>query len=89
MTADELDALREELRTQDNACTAHPLYCVYDLSPACHDWRFITACLTKKGAERYIAEHAHRLHKPFVFVDSLYGNAEMLALRNHLMRDTP
>ena len=62
MTADELDALREELRTQDNACTAHTLYCVYDhhltgrrKSTAPKDnWRFITACLTKKAAERYI-----------------------------------
>jgi hypothetical protein len=30
MTSAELDALSTELRTQDNACTAHPLYCVYD-----------------------------------------------------------
>lgn len=86
MTTEQLAALRTELLTQDNACTAHPLYCVYDhhLSGR-NKWRFITACLTKKAAERYIAEQAHRLHKPFVYVDTLYGNHEMLALRNHLM----
>ena len=31
----------------------------------------------------------HRLHKPFVYVDTLYGNDEMIALRYHLMGDTP
>ena len=95
MTTEQLAALREEIRTQDNAFTAHPLYCVYDhhltgrrKSTAPKDnWRFITACLTKKAAERYIAEHSHRLHKPFVYVDTLYGNAEMIDLRNHLMGD--
>ena len=69
MTTEQLAALREELRTQDSACTAHPLYCVYDhhltgrrKSTAPKDnWRFITACLTKKAAERYIAEHSHRV----------------------------
>ena len=30
MTTDELTALREELRTQDNAITADPLFVVYD-----------------------------------------------------------
>lgn len=93
MTPDELSALRKELQTQDNACTAHPLYCVYDhhlrgrrksVAPK-DNWRFITACLTKQAAERYIAKHSHRLHKPFVYVDTMYGNDEMIALRNHLM----
>jgi hypothetical protein len=59
MTTEQLAALREELRTQDNACTAHPLYCVYDhhltgrrKSTAPKDnWRFITACLTKNQRE--------------------------------------
>ena len=57
MTTEQLTALREELRTQDNACTAHPLYCVYDhLTGRRNNWRFITSCLTKKAAERYVAE---------------------------------
>lgn len=88
MTTEQLTALREELRTQDNACTAHPLYCVYDhLTGRRNNWRFITSCLTKKAAERYVAEHSHRLHKPFVYVETMCGNAEMIALRNHLMSD--
>lgn len=145
MTPEQLAALREELRTQDNACTEHPLYVVYDkqriygldsdhaehycwLYPDRGDGRsevtdselvarlnhldslgqepeiagvqyalmgyldvdrFITACLTRKAAERYIVEYSHRLHKPFVYVDTLYGNDEMIALRYHLMGDTP
>lgn len=96
MTPKQLAALREELRTQDNASTAHPLFVVYDVridGKRAHlnsaNWRFVTACLTKKAAERFIVEYSHRLHKPFVYVDTLYGNDEMLALRNHLMGDTP
>ncbi len=95
MTPEQLSALKTDLQTQDNACTAHPLYCVYDhhlrgrrksVAPK-DNWRFITACLTKQAAERYIAKHSHRLHKPFVYVDTMYGNDEMIALRNHLMGD--
>ena len=29
MTTEQLEALREELRTQDSACTEHPLFCVF------------------------------------------------------------
>jgi len=141
MTTEQLDELREELRTQDNACTAHPLYCVYDRmriygldSSHAESWvwvddeyaeadadtlntitygameyddaitiagatwrrigvrderRFITCCLTRKAAEEFIAANSHRLHKPFVYVESLDRNEEMLALRNHLMGDKP
>ncbi len=92
MTTEQLAALREELRTQDNASTAHPLFVVFDVridGKRAHldqeNWRFITACLTRDGSEQYIAAHAHRLHRPFVFVDSLCGNEEMIALRQHLM----
>ena len=31
MTTDELDALSTELRTQDNACTAEPMFVVYQI----------------------------------------------------------
>lgn len=137
MTTEQLDELREELRTQDNACTAHPLFCVYDrmriygldsahaeswawvddeyaeadadtLSTITHGameyddeftvagttWRrigvrderrFITCCLTRKAAKEFIAHNSHRIRDPFVFVESLDRNEEMLALRNHLM----
>ena len=31
----------------------------------------------------------HRLNKPHIDVDTFYRNAEMIALRNHLMGDKP
>ncbi len=138
-----LAALREELRTQDNAITADPLFVVYDkqriygldsdhaehycwLYPDRGDGRsevtdsklvallshleslgketeiagveytrigyvdvdrFITCCLTRKSAKTFIARNSHRLRKPFVYVESLDRNDEMIALRNHLMGD--
>ena len=143
MTTDELDVLRTELRTQDNACTAEPMFVVYDkqriygldsdhaehycwLYPDRGDGRsevadskmvarlnhleslgkdpkiggveytrigyvdvdrFITCCLTRKAAREFIERNSHRLRRPFVYVESLYRNAEMIALRNHLMGD--
>ena len=49
--------------------------------------RFVTACLTRKGAEDYIARNGHNLTKPYIYVESLHRNEEMIALRNHLMSD--
>ena len=138
MTSAELDALSTELRTQDNACTAEPLFVVYDkqriygldsdhaehycwLYPDRGDGqsevadskmvtrlnhleslgkdpkiggveytrigyvdvdRFITCCLTRKAATEFISSNSHRLRKPFVYVESLDRNSEMIALRN-------
>ena len=47
--------------------------------------RFVTACLTRKGAEDYIARNGHNLTRPYIYVESLHRNEEMIALRNHLM----
>ena len=143
MTTEQLEALRTELRTQDNAITADPLFVVFqeervygvsqdyqtngytwvgvdDSSVTADDdeakvldkllddgrelsigrvtfdrvWyrivpRFVTACLTRKGAEDHIARNGHNLTKPYIYVESMYRNEEMLALRNHLMGDKP
>ena len=138
MTTEQLEALREELRTQDNACTAEPMFVVYQVkriygldpdyteettwthaegeetdpdiiaalealddagSPTVHDGtayervgyididQFVTVCFTRKGAEEFIARMKHRLNKPHIDVDTFHRNAEMIALRNHLMGD--
>ncbi len=122
MTSEQLAALSEELRTQDNACTAHPLYVVYskhriyglDFDHAEHfcwlsqdkgdgrgetteddpgaervgymdvDW-FETACLTRRAANDFIERNSHRLRQPFVYVESLDRNDEMIAIRKILM----
>ena len=142
MTTEQLTALSTELRTQDNAITADPLFVVFqeeriygvsqdyqtngymwvgedDSSVTADDdeakvldklldddrelsiggvtyqrvWyrivpRFVTACLTRKGAENYISRNGHNLTKPYIYVESLHRNEEMIALRNHLMKET-
>ena len=138
MTRDELDALSTELRTQDNACTAEPMFVVYQTkriygldhdyteettwthsegeetdpeiiaalealddagSPTIHDGtayervgyididQFVTVCMTRKGAEAFIARMKHRLNKPHIDVDTFLRNEEMIELRHHLMGD--
>lgn len=47
--------------------------------------RFVTACLTKVGADRYIAANGHNLNKPYIYIHSLNRNAEMVGLRNHII----
>lgn len=42
---------------------------------------FITACLTRAGADAYIAANGHNLEQPYVYVHSLYRNDEMIGLR--------
>lgn len=49
--------------------------------------RFVTACFTRKGAENYIARNGHNLTRPYIYVESLYRNDEMIALREHLMKE--
>ena len=135
MTAEQLTALSTELRTQDNAITADPLFVVFqeeriygvsqDYQTNGFTWvgadddeakvldklldedrelsiggvtfervwyrivpRFVTACLTRKGAENYISRNGHNLTKPYIYVESLHRNEEMIALRNHLMKET-
>jgi len=45
---------------------------------------FVTACFTRKAAQQYIDSNAHNLHKPYIFVESLYRNSEMVAVRKFL-----
>ena len=47
--------------------------------------KFATACFTRKGAEDDIARQGRNLVNPHIYVESMYRNEEMIALRNHLM----
>ena len=40
-----------------------------------------------KVDEAFIARNGHNLTNPYIYVESLHRNAEMIALRNHLMGD--
>ena len=47
--------------------------------------RFVTACFSRVGAERYIAMNGHNLTRPHIYVHGLYRNEEMIKVRKHLM----
>ena len=47
--------------------------------------KFVTAFFTMRGAQDFIEENRHNLQDPHVSVFSLYGNQEMIGIRDHLM----
>ena len=40
---------------------------------------------TNKSAEEYIKNNKHNLENPYIYVDSLYGNPEMKAIRKWIL----
>lgn len=48
-------------------------------------WQFVTACLTERGCEDYIALNGHNLTDPRIFVHSGHRNHEWQAVREHFM----
>lgn len=47
-------------------------------------WRFVTACLTRKGCEDYIAANGRNLESPRIYVASAHRNPEWQAVRELL-----
>jgi hypothetical protein len=45
---------------------------------------FVTCCFTADAANAYIAANKHRLKHPHVYIDTLYRNTEMKAVRELL-----
>lgn len=50
-------------------------------------WEFKTACLTEQGAKDYIAQMAHHLNEPRIYVESGYRNDEWRDVRAYLSND--
>lgn len=46
---------------------------------------FVTACLTRAGADAYLAANGHNLKHPYIYVHSLNRNEEMIGLREHVI----
>jgi hypothetical protein len=98
----ELVAHFATILTQDNACTAHPIYLVqereriFGMDPEYRDdeyrddnYRWVTreVFFTRKGAEEHEDAMAHNYRGGTrVFVDSLYRNHEMRMVRDLLKR---
>ncbi|WP_395454669.1 hypothetical protein ACHMW5_13415 [Azospirillum melinis] len=51
--------------------------------------RFVTACFTEAAAQAFIDARRHNLNKPFIYVESLYRNHEMIAVRHSLLGAAP
>lgn len=47
--------------------------------------QFETACLTRAGADAYLAANSHNLNQPYIHVHSLNRNDEMIGLREHII----
>ena len=73
-----------ELLTQDNRCTSHPVFNVIERAPGGALER-VDSCFTNKGAEAYIRRHRHNLNKPYIYISSGWKNAEWIAIREYLM----
>lgn len=48
-------------------------------------WVTVTVCFSRQGADDYIRVNGHNLTDPRIYVDSLYRNHEMIAVRDALM----
>ena len=46
---------------------------------------FVTACLTRAGADAYLAANCHNLEQPYIYVHSLDRNEEMIGLREFVI----
>jgi len=47
--------------------------------------RFSQAFLTRKGAENYIESNGHNLTDPYIYVNSMWRNEEMINIRKYFM----
>lgn len=133
--ATHLQEIANEIKTQDNAATAHPYFLVQQrrvlvgVDPAYFEkaapawildgdtytygdeeynelerdylasgdtgdwsrthqvkiWEFVSAFLTRKGAEDYIRSNAHNLNEPRIYVASAHRNPEIKTLRAVLL----
>ena len=49
------------------------------------EWEFVTACLTEKGCEDYIARNGHNLSEPRIYAYGSYRNDEWRLIRKLLL----
>lgn len=47
-------------------------------------WEFVTACLTRDGAEAFVRRQKHNLKETRIWVGSLFRNQEMIDVREYL-----
>lgn len=78
----------EEIKALEDAAEDGQIPEGYEETAYVDTWEFVTACFTERAAQDFIAANRHRHSEPLqMFVDTLYRNHEMLAVREHLMKD--
>jgi hypothetical protein len=75
--ADEADAAKLDSGEMSDEC--------WTLTAYEDRWEFVTAFFTEAGAESYLRANRHNLTEPRIYAASLHRNAEMIAVRNHLV----
>lgn len=97
---EKMKAIGRELRTQNNRMAAHPIFVVqalkrvYGISDGPGDvavdiWMPMMYSLTEQGAEEHLRLNSHNYthyRGTRIYVESLYCNPEMIAIREYLMR---
>ncbi|HUS51159.1 MAG TPA: hypothetical protein VMZ91_13410 [Candidatus Paceibacterota bacterium] len=48
--------------------------------------KFVTACFTEKSAKEFIEQNRHNLTKPFIYVETLNRNKEMIDIINYFRK---
>ena len=79
---DLLIEVRKNMITQDNRSTGNPYFIVIegDKPDVLHPNSQIF--LTQKGADKYIEENGHNLHKPWVYIKSGNNSPEWRMVRH-------
>lgn len=86
-----LQDIIDNICTQDNRCTSHPMFCVQEKivgdteDPDDWHWETVSVCFTLAGAEAYIRDHKHNLGETQIYVESYYRNDEIRRIRDWLM----
>jgi len=76
--------IAEELRTQDNRITSHPIFQVKETRDSGED-DVVASYFTNKGAEKFIEMQGGEFNDPYIYVASGYRNEEHIVIRDFLM----
>jgi len=80
---EEIRDLPQQLASQDNRSTTHPMFCVCQTIGG--KTEVVTVCFTNIAAEAYIERNGCDLTSPHVYVESGHRNPEWIAVRNWLL----
>lgn len=81
--------LGNEIKTQDNAGTSDPVFCVQEElypGPLGLHWATVQMFFTRKEAIQYMKAYGHDLRSPRIYVASAYSNPQWKRLRAFFLK---